>query len=134
MFDVVTQVDKYADYLPWCHESRVIEQSDLGMKASIGISLAGFKQSFTTQNTHTNTDSGGLRVDVALLDGPFSHLVGTWTFDPIAGSSKPACKITLQLSYEIKSKLLEIAIGPAFDKIAASMVDSFVTRAKSLYL
>jgi ribosome-associated toxin RatA of RatAB toxin-antitoxin module len=133
MFDVVTDVGKYSEFLPWCHESRVMEQSQAGMKASIGMSLAGFKQAFTTHNVHAQKLGGGLTVEMELLDGPFSKLGGIWSFDPITGSSNPACKVTLDLSYEIKSALLTMAIGPAFDKIANSMVDSFVARAKKIY-
>lgn len=133
MFDVVTDVDKYSEFLPWCHEASVSELTEQGMKASIGMSLAGFKQSFATHNAHLKTPNGGLAVEMALLDGPFSKLGGTWSFDPIAGSNKPACKVTLDLKYEIKNALLDIAIGSAFEKIAASMVDSFVARAKKVY-
>lgn len=133
MFDVVTDVAKYQEFLPWCHTSSVLAQSGEGMKASIGMSLAGFQQSFTTHNQHIRKEGGGLDVVMQLLDGPFSTLGGTWSFDPIAGSDKPACKVTLNLNYEIKSKLLQMAIGSAFEKIATSMVDSFVARAKRVY-
>ncbi len=133
MFDVVTDVARYHEFLPWCHESSVMEQSAQGMKASIGMQLAGFKQGFTTQNQHIQKDNGGLAVQVELLDGPFSKLAGTWSFDPIAGSTTPACKVTLNLTYEIKNALLQMAIGSAFDKIASSLVDAFIERAKKIY-
>ncbi len=133
MFDVVTDVARYHEFLPWCHESRVIEQSDHGMKASIGMQLAGFKQAFTTNNKHFIKEDGGLAVQMSLLDGPFSNLGGTWSFDPISGSATPACKVTLDLSYEIKNALLQMAIGSAFDKIASSLVDAFIDRAKKIY-
>jgi ribosome-associated toxin RatA of RatAB toxin-antitoxin module len=133
MFDVVTDVARYYEFLPWCHESRVIEQSDHSMKASIGMQLAGFKQAFTTHNKHLIKEDGGLAVQMSLLDGPFSNLGGTWSFDPISGSATPACKVTLDLSYEIKNALLQMAIGSAFDKIASSLVDAFIDRAKKIY-
>ena len=133
MFDVVTDVARYHEFLPWCHESRVIEQSDHGMKASIGMQLAGFKQAFTTHNQHMTKADGGLAVQMELLDGPFSKLAGAWSFDPISGSHAPACKVTLDLSYQIKSTLLQMAIGSAFDRIASSLVDAFIDRAKKIY-
>jgi ribosome-associated toxin RatA of RatAB toxin-antitoxin module len=133
MFDVVTDVNKYHEFLPWCHESRVIEASPERMKASVGLALGAFKQSFTTQNEHITKTGGALAVQMQLLDGPFSKLEGTWSFDPVAGSESPACKVTLDLHYEIKSMLLNMAIGAAFEKIASSMVDSFVARAKKVY-
>ena len=133
MFGVVTDVARYHEFLPWCHESSVIEQSAQGMKASIGMQLAGFKQGFTTHNQHITKANGGLAVQVELIDGPFSKLGGTWSFDPISGSNTPACKVTLDLSYEIKNRLLQMAIGSAFDKIASSLVDAFIDRAKKIY-
>ena len=133
MFGVVTDVARYHEFLPWCHESSVIEQSAQGMKASIGMQLAGFKQGFTTHNQHITKANGGLAVQMELIDGPFSKLGGTWSFDPISGSNTPACKVTLDLSYEIKNRLLQMAIGSAFDKIASSLVDAFIDRAKKIY-
>jgi ribosome-associated toxin RatA of RatAB toxin-antitoxin module len=133
MFDVVTDVTRYHEFLPWCHESSVMEQSAQGMKANIGMQLAGFKQGFTTHNRHITQANGGLAVQMELIDGPFSNLGGTWSFDPINGSNTPACKVTLDLSYEIKNALLQMAIGSAFDKIASSLVDAFIERAKKIY-
>jgi ribosome-associated toxin RatA of RatAB toxin-antitoxin module len=133
MFDVVTDVARYHEFLPWCHESSVIEVSTSGMKARIGMQLAGFKQSFTTLNQHIVRADGGLAVQMELLDGPFSKLGGTWSFEPIKGSETPACKVTLDLSYEIKNPMLQLAIGAAFDKIASSLVDAFIERAKKIY-
>lgn len=75
-------------------------------------------------------------VQMALLDGPFSKLGGVWSFDPISGSHDAgmvACRVTLDLEYEIKSAMLQMAIGPAFDKIASSLVDAFIERAKKIY-
>jgi ribosome-associated toxin RatA of RatAB toxin-antitoxin module len=136
MFDVVTDVARYSEFLPWCDQSSVLERTEGGMKASIGMQLAGFKQAFTTQNVHAQKESGDRTVEMELLDGPFSKLAGTWSFEPIAGSEDlgtPACRVKLDLNYEIKSTLLQIAIGPAFDKIANSLVDAFIERAKQIY-
>jgi ribosome-associated toxin RatA of RatAB toxin-antitoxin module len=133
MFDVVTDVSRYHEFLPWCHESSVVERTEHGMKANIGMQLAGFKQGFTTHNEHIFKADGGLAVKMALLDGPFSSLGGTWSFDPIQGSEMPACRITLDLNYKIKNAMLQLAIGAAFDKIANSLVDAFIERAKKIY-
>jgi ribosome-associated toxin RatA of RatAB toxin-antitoxin module len=136
MFDVVTDVASYQTFLPWCHESSVLERTEHRMKASIGMQLAGFKQAFTTHNEHIAKENGGLAVEMELLDGPFSKLAGTWSFDPIAGSEDlgtAACRVKLDLNYEIKSSLLQMAIGAAFDKIANSLVDAFIERAKEIY-
>lgn len=137
MFDVVTDVNRYCEFLPWCNESQVIERFSNGMNARIGMRLAGLKQSFTTHNVHHIKTNGGLGVDMALIEGPFSTLHGSWTFDPIGGATEEtqaACKVTLKLQYKIENKLLQLAIGAAFEKIASSLVDAFVERAKKIYV
>ena len=136
MFNVVTDVAHYQTFLPWCADSCVLERYERGMKARIVMQLAGFKQLFTTHNTHSKKEGGGLAVAMELIDGPFSKLEGTWSFDPIAGSEDvgtPACKVKLDLDYEMKNSLLDLTIGSAFDKIANSLVDAFVERAKKIY-
>lgn len=133
MFDVVTDVARYHEFLPGCHQSAVVERTSEGMLASIGMKLAGFTQSFTTRNEHLLQSDGARQVRMTLHDGPFRHLEGVWSFDPIVGSPTPACKVKLDLNYEIKNTLLQMAIGGAFDKLAASLVDAFVERAKKIY-
>jgi ribosome-associated toxin RatA of RatAB toxin-antitoxin module len=65
-----------------------------------------------------------------LLEGPFKHLDGTWTFKPLRPD---ACKIEFDLHYEFSSRMLESLIGPVFNMIANSFVDSFSKRAETVY-
>jgi ribosome-associated toxin RatA of RatAB toxin-antitoxin module len=67
---------------------------------------------------------------MTLLQGPFKHLDGTWTFTSLRSD---ACKVEFDLSYEFSSKILEKLIGPVFSKIANSFVDSFCHQAEKLY-
>ena len=52
MFSLVTQVDQYPKFLPWCDRAAVLEQDAHGMTAEIGIAFSGIHQVFTTRNTH----------------------------------------------------------------------------------
>ena len=72
MFTLVTDVARYSEFLPWCYQTRVLEHTAEGMVAEIGMSLSGFKKSFTTRNIHLP----GRQVRVELVDGPFKHLDG----------------------------------------------------------
>ena len=106
-----------------------MSQTPDGMVAKVGISLAGLKQSFTTQNTHETNR----KVTLKLISGPFSKLDGEWRFLPVGDDSKRACKVELTLRYDFASMALATLVGPVFDKIAGSMVDAFVKRAKQMY-
>ena len=129
MFRLVTDVDAYPQFLPWCDHARVLETTDQGMTAEVGIKMAGLKQSFTTRNTHVP----GREVQMELIDGPFSNLSGGWTFSPVGDGTQRACKVELNLHYGFSSAALSAGGGPVFDKIASSLVDAFIKRAEQVY-
>jgi ribosome-associated toxin RatA of RatAB toxin-antitoxin module len=129
MFRLVTDVDQYKNFLPWCHQSKVLQSSGLEMDAEVGIGMAGLNQVFVTHNTHIENRE----VHMKLIKGPFSNLDGTWTFEPVGDNSQRACKVTLSLEYGFSSATLAAVVGPVFDKIAVSLVDAFVKRAEQVY-
>jgi ribosome-associated toxin RatA of RatAB toxin-antitoxin module len=132
MFALVTDVARYPEFLPWCDHARVVEQQANGMTAEIGMSLGGFRKSFTTRNLHIE----GRQVTLELVDGPFKHLDGTWDFHPLTDPStqapQRACRIELTLNYSFES-MFGALVGPVFDKIASTLVDAFVKRAEQVY-
>ena len=129
MFALVTDVQHYPQFLPWCDHAAVLEQSPEGMTAEVGISLGGIRQTFVTRNTH----EAGRRVQMLLVKGPFSRLDGDWHFHPVGDGTQRACKVELKLHYGFDSAPLAALVGPVFDRIAASMVDAFVKRAEQVY-
>lgn len=129
MFDLVTDVARYPEFLPWCNHAAVLEQTDTGMTAEVGIAFKGVKQSFVTRNTHVP----GREVSLQLVKGPFSRLQGLWRFTPVGDGSQPACRIELSLKYGFSSGLLAAVVGPVFERIANSLVDAFIKRADQVY-
>jgi ribosome-associated toxin RatA of RatAB toxin-antitoxin module len=129
MFALVTDVAGYPQFLPWCDHAAVLAQDADGMKAEVGISFGGIRQSFTTRNQHL----AGPQVRMTLVDGPFSRLDGLWKFMALGDGSQRACKVELDLHYGFKNVALASLVGPVFDKIAGSLVDAFVKRAEQVY-
>ncbi len=129
MFALVTDVNAYPQFLPWCDHSAVLSQDAHGMTAEVGIAFSGIHQKFTTRNEHVP----GRQVDVTLVDGPFSKLEGHWRFTPVGDATQRACKVELQLDYAFRSTTLGALVGPVFDRIAGSLVDAFVKRAEQVY-
>lgn len=126
MFTLVSDVDSYPDFLPWCGGSSVHSSDEEGMQASVVISFAGIKQTFTTNNVHDYPHN----INVSLVKGPFSALSGNWQFKPLGSD---ACKVIYTMQYEFSSKALETIIGPVFNRIANSFIDSFTKRAQDIY-
>jgi len=129
MFALVTDIASYPQFLPWCDQSAVLAESENGMTAKVGLSMAGLKQSFTTQNTHIK----GRQVSLKLVEGPFSKLEGTWEFTPVGKNNERACKVEFALNYDFDNPALAALVGPVFDKIAGNLVDAFVKRACAVY-
>ena len=95
------------------------------MEASLTMRISGMEQRFTTQNRMLPNHS----IDMELSEGPFETLQGQWRFTPL---DDHACKVELDLKFELKPGLASAIIGPAFGRIANSMVDSFCARAREL--
>jgi ribosome-associated toxin RatA of RatAB toxin-antitoxin module len=127
MYNLVTDVASYPQFLPWCEQASIIEHHEHGVTAEIGMSLAGFKKAFTTHNTHIE----GREVKIALVKGPFKELHGLWQF--LTLGNERACRVELQLNYDFES-MFGALVGPVFDKIAGTLVDAFVKRAEQVYV
>ncbi|AQS50627.1 MAG TPA: type II toxin-antitoxin system RatA family toxin [Paenalcaligenes hominis] len=126
MFDLVADVARYPEFMPWCGGAQVHDHNEHGMKASVTISIAGIKQSFTTQNTHQYPE----HIQLLLIDGPFSDLKGDWYFKPLG---EDGCKVEFIMEYAFSSRALEMVVGPIFNRVANSFIDSFTRRAHDLY-
>ncbi|MGV3654486.1 MAG: type II toxin-antitoxin system RatA family toxin [Noviherbaspirillum sp.] len=126
MYALVERVEDYPKFLPWCGGVQVLERDAGMLVATLQINYHGVKHSFTTRNI--NTPSSSMKME--LIDGPFRHLDGSWIFKPLRAD---ACKIEFDLHYEFSSRILEQLIGPVFNKIANSFIDSFSRRAEVVY-
>ncbi|MFN3611479.1 type II toxin-antitoxin system RatA family toxin [Tepidimonas sp.] len=129
MFQLVSDVERYPEFLPWCASGQVLERTPDGMVASIGMAFGGVRKSFTTRNVH----EADRRIHLRLVEGPFSQLEGHWEFLPVGDGDARACKIEFSLRYGFSSSVLAALVGPVFDRIADSLVDAFVKRADQVY-
>jgi len=131
MYELVTSVQDYPAFLPWCDKAEVLQRHDDGITARLGLAYMGVHHAFTTRNQHVS----GTSVTVQLVDGPFSLLDGTWLFHPLGrpGSEEQACKVEFDLRYAFASRALEVVVSPVFDKVANTFVESFVRRAEDVY-
>lgn len=126
MYELVTDVTKYPEFLPWCGGVEIFEKSECILDAKIHIKFKGLTQYFHTRNINVRPTS----IDMTFVDGPFKKFEGKWTFTQLR---EDACKVEFKLHYEFESILLDKVIGPVFGMIASTFVDGFVKRADQLY-
>ena len=126
MYAVVNDVEAYSGFLPWCSGAIVIEKTEAVQEARVDISRGGVSGSFVTRNQMTP----GERIEISLKEGPFTALSGVWTFKPLM---EGACKVSLDLAFEMDGNLLKSAVGKVFEQVAGTMVDAFCARADEIY-
>ena len=126
MFELVSDIEAYPRFLPWCRGARVFERDTDEVRASIEFAVGGVTRSFTTRNRHQVNKM----IEMHLVDGPFSQLDGFWRFDPLG---EEGSKIALFLEYDFSNRVLALVVGPIFGQIANTLVDAFQQRAVEVY-
>ena len=126
MFSLVADIERYPRFLPWCRSATVHARTPTVVTASLEIARGPFRKSFTTRNRMVDSE----RIDIELVDGPFSHLDGYWSFDETAARS---CKVGFEMRFEVSNRVLARVLAPLFEEIARTMVDAFCRRAHQVY-
>ncbi len=126
MYELVTDVESYPEFLPWCGGGRIVSQDENEMVAVIEIAYAGLRKTFTTRNRLQRDKE----MTMDLVKGPFKTLHGCWLFEAL---DDDASRIRFDIEFSFSSRLLSMVLGPVFETITSELVDQFTRRAKSLY-
>ena len=125
MFDLVDDIDRYEEFLPWCSTSQVLSRRDDEVRGELVVMAAGMRERLVTVNRGTR----GEAIDMQLIEGPLRDFRGGWTFRAIGDVG---CRVSLDVSFEFKSRLMKIAASSLLDRVADRLVDAFVERAEKL--
>ncbi len=125
MFDLVADVRRYPEFLPWCVAARVVTQSPTELVADLTIGFRMFRETFRSRVT---LDRPG-HLHVEYLTGPFRYLSNHWRFHPAPGG----VEVDFFVDFEFKSRLLQAVIGTVFNEAVRVMVRAFERRAAVLY-
>lgn len=126
LYDLVNDVAKYPEFLPWCSSVEILESTEVLMRARLGVAKGGLSQHFVTRNTLVP----GQSIEMNLEEGPFTKLHGVWVFKPLG---EKACKISLDMTFDYAGAIVKATLGPLFNQAANTLVDAFCQRAKHLY-
>jgi coenzyme Q-binding protein COQ10 len=130
MYDLVADVDRYPEFLPWCVAARIRKttQSDhlTVMDADLVIAFKVFRERFGSRVT---MDGENKLIVVEYLDGPFKYLKNSWEFT----QTEAGCEVDFYVDFEFKSKILQTLIGVVFGEAMGRIVGAFEDRAQNLY-
>ena len=125
LFDLVADVDKYPQFLPWCTGARVTSRTETELHADLTIGFGPFRESFTSKVTLERPG----RIRVSYENGPFRYLNNQWVFIP----DPHGVQVDFWVDFEFRSKLLQKAIGVVFNEAVKRMVGAFLKRARDVY-
>ena len=126
LFDLVADVERYPEFLPWCIASRITKREDNVIHADLIIGFKMFRETFTSKVTLSRPD----RIDVEYSRGPFKYLNNHWIFVP---EGADATNIDFYVDFEFRSRILQRLIGTVFGEAVKRMVRAFETRAHAVY-
>jgi coenzyme Q-binding protein COQ10 len=126
MFDLVADVERYPEFLPWCLAARVRERSGNVIVADLLIGFKMVRERFTSRVTLDRAR----QIDVAYTEGPLKYLNNHWTFTDLPGGG---CEVDFFVDFEFRSMILQKIIGVLFNEAVRRMVSAFETRARDLY-
>jgi coenzyme Q-binding protein COQ10 len=126
MFDLVADVQRYEEFLPWVSAIRVRSDSPEEMIADMIVGFKGLKETFTSRVTKVRPRS----VHVDYLDGPLKYLSNDWQFE---NDGQGGVKIAFEVDFAFKNRMFEMLAGQMFDAALRKMIGAFETRATKLY-
>jgi coenzyme Q-binding protein COQ10 len=126
MFDMVADVARYAEFLPWVTAIRVRSGSEHEMVADMIVGFKGLRETFTSKVQKERPDH--IRVDY--LDGPLKYLNNDWKF---RSDERGGCYVDFCVDFQFKSRMFEMLAGQVFDRALRKMIGAFEERAAQLY-
>lgn len=126
MFDLVSDVGRYPEFLPWCVGARIYNRKPEQFDADVIIGFKMFREKFTSrvvlQEPHL--------VEVDYITGPMKRLYNHWRFTELEQGD---CLINFEVDFEFQNRILEQMIGKMLVEASERMIDAFEARAHELY-
>lgn len=126
IFSVINDVESYPEFLSWCSDVSVLEQTGERVIAELKISYGHLKISFSTENQLVFNES----ITMNLIAGPFKKLSGEWGIQALGES---ACKVSLAMDFTFANPITHRLFGKVFQTVVSTQMDAFQKRAEKIY-
>jgi coenzyme Q-binding protein COQ10 len=126
LFDLVADIERYPEFLPWCVGARIRERKGDEILGDLLIGYKMVRERFTSRVVLYRPD----RIDVSYSEGPFKYLNNHWLF---VAQDDGGCLIDFYVDFEFRSRMLQKIIAVFFNEAVKRMVSAFEARAHQLY-
>ncbi|MBV8121564.1 MAG: type II toxin-antitoxin system RatA family toxin [Alphaproteobacteria bacterium] len=125
LFDLVADIERYPEFLPWCRGARIRECRPDLVVADLIIGFKMFRERFTSRVALDPPH----RIDVTYAEGPFRYLNNHWIFEQMP----EGCLVDFFVDFEFKSRVLQKVVELLFGEAVRRMVAAFEARARDQY-
>ena len=125
MFDLVADVARYPEFLPWVTAIRVRSNSEAQLTADMIVGFKGLRETFASKVDKQRPDM----IHVDYLDGPLKYLRNEWRFCP----DEEGCLVHFTVDFAFKNRVFEMLAGQVFGTALRKMIGAFEERASRLY-
>lgn len=130
LFELVADVPRYPEFLPWCHAGRIRRREEPDVQiAELAIGFGPFHEKFASRVVLAPDAPDGPRIETTGIEGPFRRLASKWVFHP----HPDGCLIDFELEFDFRSMLLQQTVRLLFAEAVKRMVGAFEARAQQLY-
>ncbi len=126
MFELINDVERYPEFVPGCSAAEVLERGPDMLRARLTVGSGPLRTAFVTRNLLQPPHA----IDMELDEGPLRSLSGKWRLTPVMAGDVSGCRVELDLTFEVQRGLAGLAMGPMIERVAGSLVDAFVARAR----
>lgn len=130
LFDLVIDVPRYPEFLPWCTAARVRRKEGPNVEVDeVAIGFGPLHEKFVSRIVTSTDNPDALTIDTTGIEGPFRELASRWVFRPDPAGTE----IEFSLEFEFRSRLLQHTMRMLFAEAVKRMVSAFEARATQLY-
>jgi coenzyme Q-binding protein COQ10 len=126
MYNLVADVARYPEFLPWVSAIRIRKDEEGEMLADMIVGFKSLRETFSSRVVKTPRSS----IVVDYLDGPMKHLLNAWTFEDVAGGGSI---VDFTVDFSFRNRVFEALAGQFFDSALRKMTTAFIDRADELY-
>lgn len=130
MFDLVADVGRYPEFLPWVVAVRIKSDSEAEMIADMLVGFKAIREKLTSRVQKHRPSAAPGHINVHYIDGPMRDLDNSWTFRPLA---EGGCEVDFRVEFTFRNPVFEALAGQYFDRAFRRMVEAFELRAAALY-
>ena len=126
MYDLVADVKRYPEFLPWVSAIRIRQDDQTEMLADMVVGFKSLRETFSSRVVKNPKTE----IIVDYLDGPMKHLHNSWKFEDVAGGGST---VDFTVDFSFRNRVFEALAGQFFDSALRKMTGAFIERADQLY-